>query len=314
MCEPVDILMATYNGERYIEEQLDSILGQTYKNWRLIVRDDCSNDRTFNILLNYQEMYPDKIKVLKNIRSTGSAKGNFIMLVKDCENPYAMFADQDDVWMPEKIQHSLAAMKNLEKNYGDQIPLLAYTDLEVVSQNLSVISNSFIHAMNLPTRLTVKNELIQNSVTGCTVIVNRCMIQKLNAVNDVDKLLMHDHFMGIIASVLGKSVFINEPTIKYRQHGNNSVGASNTRSFEYLKKRFLRGKKQFQCDMVKSMEQASYFLELFGNEIVDSRTKQLIRAYSLLKDKSKLKKQAFYIKNGVLKYGVIRKVMQFIWA
>lgn len=314
MCEPVDILMATYNGERYIEEQLDSILGQTYENWRLIVRDDCSTDRTLSILMNYQEMYPDKIKVLKNIRSTGSAKGNFIMLVKDSENPYAMFADQDDVWMPEKIQHSMAAMKTLEKKYGDQIPLLVYTDLEVVSQDLSVISDSFIHSMKLPTKLTVKNELIQNSVTGCTVIVNRCMLQKMNAVDDVGKMLMHDHFMGLIASVLGKAVFMNESTMKYRQHGNNSVGASDARSFEYLKKRFLRGKKQFQCDMVKSMEQASYFLKLFGNEIKDPKMKHLIKSYSLLKNKSKLKKQVFYIKNGVLKYGLIRRIMQIIWA
>ena len=99
----VTILLATYNGEDYLKAQLESIASQTYGNWRLITGDDGSCDGTLNILREFKKRYPDQVKIIKNEPATGSAKNNFINLLRNSHGPYFMFCDQDDVWKRDKI-------------------------------------------------------------------------------------------------------------------------------------------------------------------------------------------------------------------
>ena len=125
----IDILMATFNGERFIKEQLNSIGRQTYKDWRLIIRDDCSTDKTCEIIEDFMKEFPGKIKLYKNIKPSGGAKYNFLNMISDIEHNYVMFADQDDVWHPDKIKISFLEMKKTEKYAGEGVPVLVYTDL-----------------------------------------------------------------------------------------------------------------------------------------------------------------------------------------
>ena len=130
----IDILLATYNGEEYLEAQLDSILNQTYSDFRLLISDDCSSDNTQKILKEYEKK-DNRIQLFFQEKNLGVMK-NFEFLLKNVKNDYYMFSDQDDIWKQEKIEKSLK--KLLETNSD-----LVYTDLEVVDENLNVTYPSY---------------------------------------------------------------------------------------------------------------------------------------------------------------------------
>lgn len=161
----ITILMATYNGEKYLSEQLDSILEQSYPNWRLLISDDCSTDGTPLLLLEYQRRFTDKITILPNECRFGSAKGNFLHLMKQSTPGYAMFCDQDDIWHRDKIEKTLEVMKQMETEATQDYPLLVFTDLCVVSADLQPIADSFMRFSGLDGNRTALHQLlIQNVV------------------------------------------------------------------------------------------------------------------------------------------------------
>ena len=139
MQNKVDILMATYNGEKYVKEQIDSILNQTYKNIQLIISDDCSTDSTRDILKQYEQN--ERVKIYYQEKNLGYIK-NFEFLLKHVENDVYMLSDQDDFWKEEKIEKSLEKLENENLD-------LVFGDLEVVDENLNTICPSFNKYMNL---------------------------------------------------------------------------------------------------------------------------------------------------------------------
>lgn len=311
----IDILLATYNGGEYLEEQLNSVLRQSYTNWHLIVRDDCSSDDTQKILQTYVMKYPDRITLSINEFPYGSAKGNFIRLLKDVKHEYAMFCDQDDIWDKDKIETTFRCMRQLERKIGKKYPILVSTDLRVVNSKGNIMADSFLKYMNLPDKIVLNNLLIQNNVTGCTVLMNKTLCEMLKKVKNSNKILMHDHFAALIATVFGKTAILNKSTISYRQHESNSVGAVDAKSVAYMWQRFKRGRKKFRKDIDLSAVQTEYFLKLYGKYMRNNKKeKRLLFEYSCLSQKRKKDKIIFFIKYNVLKYGWIRKVMQIIWC
>lgn len=312
----IDILMATYNGEVFLEEQLDSIIHQSYSEWHLIVRDDCSSDQTVSILQKYKAMYPEKISVIINENRTGSAKANFFKLLHDAQSNYIMFSDQDDIWRADKLKLTLKRMKHLEKESKEGVPLLVATDLEVVDAEGEKIDTSFLRYMNLPRDIRLNHLLIQNNITGCTVMMNRTLCEMLKEVKSVEKIVMHDHFAGLTAVTFGRAVMFDRATIQYRQHAKNSVGAMDAKSFAYMYQRFKRGRKQFRLDMMDSMKQAEYLVSLYAKNFdADMAWKrQMILQYSQLVRRSRVEKYRFYVKYHVFKHGLVRQIMQVIWC
>lgn len=310
----IDILMATYNGEEYLERQIDSIINQLYLKWRLIIRDDGSTDHTKKIVEKYMKKYPQKIFYYENNKNSGSAKKNFMNLLRDTDAEYIMFCDQDDVWDEDKIIRTYKSMKKIEKLEGKEVPLMIATDLRVVSSKEEVIDQSFRHYMNLPSDVTLSHLIIQNNITGCTIMMNRALCEMLKKALDTKKILMHDHFAAIVASLFGKVVLLKRSTISYRQHDSNTVGAMDARSLTYLIQRFKRGQKQFQQDLDDSMDQVGYILELYGDQIENDDVFRMLEKYSHLNKQSKWKKMHFFIKYKVYKHGMIRKIMQFVWC
>lgn len=220
MQETIDILMATYNGEKYIKEQIDSILNQTYQNIRLIISDDCSKDNTPEILKEYEQK-DKRIKLYIQEQNLGVVK-NIGFLLQQVENKYYMLSDQDDVWLPEKVEKSL---ETLIQNNAD----LVFGDLEVVDQNLKTMYPSFGDFMLLNKKINKyinsnKLNYIYNCVTGCTILAKKETIQKILPLPKNSKYLIHDHWIGLMASIYGKVAYMPEKYIKYRQHGNNQVG------------------------------------------------------------------------------------------
>ncbi len=225
----IDILLATYNGEAFLEEQLDSIAAQTHGDWRLIARDDGSADRTAEILDAFRARHPDKVVVLQDGDGNLGLVANFSRLMERSDAPYAAFCDQDDVWMPEKLALCLAKMHELEREQGQEqgaeVPLLVFTDLTVVDEELKVIDPSFWHYQGLrPERCdTLGRLLLHNVVTGCTALLNSALVDRSGPVPDAAKV--HDWWVALVAVALGRLGYISRPTVLYRQHGENLIGA-----------------------------------------------------------------------------------------
>jgi glycosyltransferase involved in cell wall biosynthesis len=223
----VQILMSTYNGEKYIKEQIDSILEQDYPYISMLIRDDGSDDSTIKILEDYSKRYP-RIQYYqgKNIGCWQS----FMDLIQNSsqDTDYFAFCDQDDVWLKDKIS---SAVKILGQ-HNQKVPLLYCSKLQPVGENLEKIK---VTINNINFRPSFGNAIIQNICTGCTGVINRVAVDM--ALNKIPRyMVQHDWWFYLIASCYGEVVYDEESHILYRQHGNNEVGARTTQ-IEQLKYR-----------------------------------------------------------------------------
>lgn len=231
------ILMATYNGESYISEQIESILSQTYRNWTLYVKDDLSMDSTLSIVRKYAAI-DDRIVLLDSVDKCG-AKGNFTSMMEGIDADYYMFSDQDDVWLPNKVEKSISALQELEAKYPN-LPLIVHTDLKVVNESLSTICPSLWQMFRIePSLLNTFDRLGGHClVTGCTMAFNKKA--KSVSLPMSDAAIMHDVWMALkVYKEKGIIEYISDPTILYRQHGHNTLGAKDFR-YNYVLNKFKR--------------------------------------------------------------------------
>lgn len=304
--DKIAILMATYNGEKYICQQIDSILSQTCKDWELYIHDDGSTDNTIAAVESYVEKYPDKIHLIDG-KSTGGAKYNFFYLFGQVEAPYYMTCDQDDVWLDKKIELTYDKMLTIE-NKAD-VPCLVYTELRVVDSELNTIADTMSGYQSLDChKRTINQFILQNSVTGCTMMINRALRDKMLHLTDIDNTIMHDWWAALVAAQFGKTAFIDEPTILYRQHGDNSLGALGINKLSYIVRRVWQ-KKQIQESMRLGRLQAREFAKTY-NLPADS----LAVRYAALEGKSRLVRQRFYKENDMYKTGTMRRLGQAVWG
>ena len=250
----ISILLATYNSESFIKEQIDSIVNQTYQNWVLYVRDDCSTDSTFSILRGYENQYPQKIIVLDNCGKSLKAYLNFMELMKNVNSQYYMFCDHDDIWVDRKIEYSIEKMKELEKLYPDK-PIVVHTDMYVVDNDMQIIADSFWnYSKFLPNHVSFAELVLCNSVNGCTMLFND--MAKLVSMRNIQYARMHDMLVAqSVAANGGIIVGIPEKTVYYRQHSCNVVGAKEIGVHTYLNK--LKKIKKVYRDNVTSYKMAN---------------------------------------------------------
>lgn len=223
--DTIGILLATYNGEKYIAEQIDSIIAQSYPNWSLWVSDDGSTDNTVKILKDYQKQYPNKIFIIKNTTQHHGTKYNFNNLMQKAEQyPYYAFCDQDDVWGQNKLLYMLAETKR-EESLSPQ-PILTYCDSYVVNQKLRIITPSLIHFghRELPNQRQLRPLLLQCYAPGCAMMFNAKLREKMNSSIYLETEA-HDWWAMLIAGATGKIVYLDMPLHYYRQHANNLFGA-----------------------------------------------------------------------------------------
>ncbi|KRK86089.1 glycosyl transferase family 2 [Levilactobacillus koreensis JCM 16448] len=215
----VAILMSTFNGAAYISQQIASIRAQSYGDWTLYIRDDGSTDATVSIIQKL--MAVDRRLVLcaePNPVNLGPAR-SFMSLLAKVEADYYLFADQDDFWLPDKIEKTLSVMQRL--NQHD--PNLVHTNLALTDQDLNVLVPSF----NEVAYDDVQSLLLANDVTGCTVMINRQLRDLVRQQAAIP--CMHDMWLGLVAAKFGNVAYIKEPTIWYRQHGGNVVGSTTSK-------------------------------------------------------------------------------------
>lgn len=226
----VEILLSTFNGEKYLEPQIESILKQDYTNWKLLVRDDGSSDSTLTILNKYAQQYPDKIQILKDMEGNMGYSNSFSKLLRLSSADYVMYCDQDDYWYPEKISVMLSTMIEEET----RLPATAhvvFSDLQVTGPELNVIYQSFLKMMRYSPRRDLQIFFLKNYVPGCNLLFNRIFIEKVLKTENIINL--HDHWLLMVCSAVGEISIINRPLMKYRVHDNNAIGfiEQNTASF-----------------------------------------------------------------------------------
>lgn len=226
MNQEVAILMSTYNGERFLAEQIDSLLAQTHARWRLYIRDDGSSDSTLDIVRRYSAREP-RILLCDDPEPHRGVRDSFLWLLRHVEENLYMFCDQDDVWLPEKIAVSIAALPA-----DEETPVLVCTDLKVADRDLNVTEESMWRA-NHTDDIALRPDFLRVAAMypGCTMLFNRAAR---------DAVLEHDHFPGMIhdqavsLSVLkagGSIIPLPQPTILYRQHGGNAIGTAASKGY-----------------------------------------------------------------------------------
>ena len=226
LTDKVSILLSTYNSEAFLQDQINSVLTQTIKDWVLYIRDDGSTDNTISIIDNYCKQY-DNIVFCRDGLSNLGAKNSFMTLLSQVDSTYYMFCDHDDVWLPFKIEKTLNKMIETE-SINPLKPILIFTDLKIVDDKLNILDNSMwrYQKTNPNHSKDVYLLSISNPVTGCTIMINQRA--KEISLPMSSKSLMHDLWIALKVSHYGFVDFIDEPTVLYRQHGNNVIGAKRT--------------------------------------------------------------------------------------
>ena len=314
----ITIIMAVYNGQEYIREQLESLKDQTYTEWRLVIRDDRSSDKTAEIVKKFSDEVEQEVIFKVNEKPGGSAKNNFALLINDAkESDYVMFCDQDDIWKKDKIEITFNKMKQAEERYGRDFPLLVHGDVEVIDENGNINADSMFEMSHINADSKLPQILIQNHVTGCTMMCNKKLIAGISEYASSEYIIMHDYLAALYASVFGKIEVIKKPLLSYRQHSGNSVGAKNNNNAVYLLKRLANGRKSYKEAMETSRNQVKFFVEIYREELAAEKyckEYELMSGYASLGSRAKLYRIMFYKKNHIWKNGTIRKIMQVIWG
>ncbi|HEN4486518.1 TPA: glycosyltransferase family 2 protein [Streptococcus agalactiae] len=287
----VNILMATYNGEKFLAQQIESIQKQTFKEWNLLIRDDGSSDKTCDIIRNFTAKDSRIRFINENEHHNLGVIKSFFTLVNYEVADFYFFSDQDDVWLPEKLSVSLEAAKHK----ASDVPLLVYTDLKVVNQELNILQDSMIRAQSHHANTTLLPELTENTVTGGTMMINHALAEKWFTPNDI---LMHDWFLALLAASLGEIIYLDLPTQLYRQHDNNVLGA---RTMDKRFKILREGPKSIFTKYWKlihdSQKQASLIVDKYG-DIMTANDLELIKCFI------KIDKQPFMTRlRWLWKYG-----------
>lgn len=232
MQQRVAVLLSTYNGARFLDQQLQSLAAQDYPDFVILARDDGSHDETPGLLRNFAVRHGALVHVLEDERGNLGPAASFSVLMNHVlENTgplglapaYLMFCDQDDVWEPAKLKLQMACMARAEARHPGE-PVLVHSDLRVVDESGADLAGSFLAYQGLDAGSNgFANILASNMVTGCTALVNEALARL--ALPIPSAAVMHDWWLALVAAAWGSIECIPEPLVRYRQHGRNTLGA-----------------------------------------------------------------------------------------
>lgn len=337
----ITVLTAAYNGEMYIREQMDSILGQTCEGIRIVVSDDCSSDKTPDILAEYVEKYPDRVAVIRRREPSGGAARHFLGLLsmmarmgrgdeekmgaalipelcpdaagqlRDmARSAYFMLSDQDDVWLPDKAQTLLLRMEEMEQTVGREMPILVHSDLKVVDRELNCISPSFFQYQKIsPERTSLPQLLVQNNVTGGAVLFNRPLLALLE--RSPGSCLMHDSWLALVAACFGRIGWVDQPLYLYRQHGDNALGAEKGDNLEGAGQRLKDGAGARE-NYRKMFGQAASLLEVYSDRLSENQ-KKILTEFTKIPRRSRLGKMYAILRYGFTKNTRLRTLGQLLF-
>lgn len=298
----IDILLATHNSEKYLGEQIASIQRQTNAGWNLIISDDNSTDSTLDIIASFIQS-DSRIRLLEHEQSFGGACPNFMFLLRNSTSAYSMFCDHDDVWLERKVEITLNKMQDLESQYSSQTPLMVFTDMEVVDENLSTLHRSFEKQMNIdPNRTRMMQVLAAPVAAGCTMMINQALRKKALITPPGTPMVMHDWWISLIAAAFGHIGHVDSPTSLYRQHASNTFG-----SLSFSTIGTIKSSRTAYTSILKKISHAKAFYSVYG-DMLDSANKKRLEAVIDVYDAPRWKRIPLMIKGGAWKRGAIRKL------
>lgn len=301
------IIMCTYNGERYIQEQLQSIEQNLAQDWKIIVSDDQSTDKTINILKNFEKKNPGKM-ILNINKAKKGAIHNFLSSIYTIgvemdDNDFIMLCDQDDVWNADKISKTMHNMREQTVLYGNTIPLLVCTDVSVVDSQMNLIYESFRKMNHYDvSHLDFAHLMMENKVQGCTVMINKSMALMLDRLPHT--AMMHDGWLAFIAAAFGRIKYIDQPTMKYRQHNTNVQGSIAFGEDIKNKLSNLGGQRQI---VMNTAAQVREFIEIYGDRLSDTRKREA-EAFATLPQQNFVMRRYNIIKYHMWKSGLLRNI------
>ena len=299
MISSVRILMATYNGQNYIQDQIESIINQTYSDWSLIVQDDGSTDDTWSILESFAQR-DTRITIRKSAEEKHGAYCNFHSLaniekLSGIQHEYYMFCDQDDIWDSDKIERMLKQFTS----YNDANPVFCYADMRVIDATGAITTPSICSLQGLK-YVNPESLFFSHIIYGCNTIMNRSAffsVPILDISRDWVNILSHDNLYAKFSSILGVVKFIPESTMSYRRHTDN---VTSKQQYGFSIKRIiqrLRNINELAKDHALTYNQSLVAIQLLGKD----KASELVKIEKVMRSGGF---QAFkYIRNKRISWG-----------
>ncbi|MEI2683246.1 glycosyltransferase family 2 protein [Erwinia aphidicola] len=289
----VAVLLSTYNGQEFLKEQLDSLISQNNNNFKVFIRDDGSNDKTLNICRDYQERYDDKFLVLDDDLGNLGVTRSFEKLMQTVNSELYMFCDQDDIWLPNKINSAISHYNDFANKYSKERPVMFYTDLIPFKDSNTIISNSYLKLINADTNPELDDLIFSVPTWGCTCIFNAAMKDK--ALPMPRYIRYHDGWLCLLAYLSNSLIYIDECDIYYRLHDKNSSNASKTVNKHSIKNFYHRIK-----------------MALLGDEKGQDILKRKINQSVLALEKTSTQKGSDFYK--AMTGNVYSRILFFVWS
>lgn len=298
------ILMSTYNGEKYVDEQLESILNQSIKDVDILIRDDGSRDKTTQIINKWLDKFPERIKL--EAKENKGVVESFFELVKlaSLDYDYYFFSDQDDYWDKKKIEKAIERMKSFSKNEK-----IGYcSNLNLVDINLKFMAKRYTKELTP----SLRNCFIENIVTGCTYGVSSSLFIEIKkdikeVEGDIKKIPMHDYHFYFLTTLYGKLIYDDNSYIEYRQHGNNVIGMEKNK-IKFIIQRMKNAFKRNSND--KRIEYLMFIKENYQDKLPSLEKKfllELLDNYNYI-----LKRLKFILKNEFVRQNKIESYLSKI--
>lgn len=304
----IQVLLACYNGERYLPQQLESLRRQDDEAFTVLMQDDGSADATPALL---QATVDGRFALGAEGGRHLGAIGNFVSLMKQCSGDYAALCDQDDVWQPAKLSTLRRAMEQAEERYGADTPILVHSDARLVDEAGHTLQESFFaHQGWDASAASLSRLLVQNNVTGCTLLMNAPLRRLVAHHADPAKLHMHDWFIALTAASFGQIVFVPKPLVDYRQHTVNVMGASR----QGLLQRGARALTQWQKGKERialTYTHTRAFCEAYGNALPPA-ARQTAEAYLDTQPMPKLQRVLTVQKHGYTMQSAVTRLGQIL--
>lgn len=296
--DEISILFCSYNGELYLREQLDSIIGQTHENWKLYISDDGSSDNTLKIIDDYKAKLPEGKLVVINGPRAGFA-ANFLSLIKNktISSPWYAFSDQDDIWLDTKLEQALAAVQRVEQQVDK--PILYGGRTTLIDENKNVIGHSAL----FKGEFKLENALLQSYSGGNTMLFNDVLKKTLELLPDDIPIVSHDWYLYLICSAFdGEILYDEKPQILYRQHANNLVGSNLS-----LLSKFNRLITLYNGEFAKWNAINKQSLDFYYNKLSD-KSKTIIDNFYACQSKEMIARVKGFRKSGVYRMSKIESL------
>jgi glycosyltransferase involved in cell wall biosynthesis len=306
----VEVLLATRNGEQFLEPMLESLATQTYSDFVLVVSDDCSSDKTLSILKNWTSRFANTLEIEPRNIPSGSAAANFSSLLTLSRGDYVFFADQDDIWLPDKLEAGLKRIRELERNLGTNTPLITHSDAIIIDGNGNRLAPSFWAYKSITPEFgtSLNTALMHPSVTGCTAGINRSLVDRVRQIPKA--AVMHDWWVNLVAAAFGRVDFTATQHILYRIHSSNTSSPKRS-SFLGMLARSPKPAEIRQWLKLR-LDQGANLLETYNEELPLS-SRDTLEQFASISTASFVEKRKILLSRGFLSPDPLRNVAALLF-